>query len=32
MSLAMNAVRAFVKARLQNDILPILLLLLTFRK
>lgn len=32
MSLALNAVRAFVKARLQNDILPILLLLLTFRK
>ncbi|SEW35470.1 RNA polymerase sigma factor [Chitinophaga arvensicola] len=32
MSLALHAVRAFVKARLQNDIIPILLLLLTFRK
>ncbi|MBS0030290.1 RNA polymerase sigma factor [Chitinophaga sp. 22321] len=29
MSLAMNAVRAFVKARIQNDMLPLLLILIT---
>ncbi|MEC5142740.1 sigma-70 family RNA polymerase sigma factor [Chitinophaga sp. 212800010-3] len=32
MSLALHTVRAFVKARLQNDIIPILLLIITFRK
>lgn len=32
MSLAMHAVRAFVKSRLQNDIVPFLLFLLLFRK
>ena len=32
MSLAMHAVRAFVKARLHNDVIPFLLLLLTLRK
>lgn len=32
MSLAMHAVRAFVKARMQNDILPLLLIILTLRK
>lgn len=32
MSLAMHAVRAFVKARLQNDIVPFLLFLLLLRK
>ena len=32
MSLAMHAVRAFVKARIQNDILPLLLILITLRK
>lgn len=32
MSLAMHAVRAFVRARLQNDIVPFLLVLLLLRK
>ncbi|NLR79847.1 RNA polymerase sigma factor [Chitinophaga eiseniae] len=32
MSLAMHALRAFVKARLHNDVIPFLLLLLTLRK
>ncbi|HWV66004.1 RNA polymerase sigma factor, partial [Chitinophaga sp.] len=32
MSLAMHAVRAFVRARLQNDIVPFLLFLLLLRK